>query len=237
MTVYVGCATWAIAAEHDHRLPPGRFRLERYAKRLPATEVNSTFHRAHKLATWQRWAELTGPSFRFAVKLPREVTHDLRLRDARAAVAKFVDEIAALGPKLGPVLVQTPPSLEFDADAVASFLGLLGTHRVVWEPRHESWFSYDADAFLVEREVARVAADPAKVARAADPGGWPGLRYWRLHGSPRTYHSAYSAEFLASLAERLRAETVETWCIFDNTASGAALGNALDLRELVVERS
>ena len=233
MTIYVGCATWAIAAEHDKRLPPGRFRLERYAKRLPATEVNSTFHRAHRLSTWQRWAELTGPSFRFSVKVPREVTHELRLRDAGAALRKFLAEITTLGPKLGPLLVQTPPSLEFDADAVDAVLAELRGHRVAWEPRHETWFTDEVDAFLAAREVARVAADPAKVARAAEPGGWDGLRYHRLHGSPRTYHSSYPREYLEQVAARLRAERVETWCIFDNTASGAALANALDLRDLV----
>ena len=231
--VYVGCATWAIAAEHERRLPPGRFRLERYAKRLPATEVNSSFHRAHRISTWRRWAELTGPSFRFSVKVPRAVTHDLRLHESETALRKFLDEARTLGAKLGPLLVQTPPSLAFDAEAVAAVLAPLAGERVVWEPRHASWFTDEVDEFLAEREVARVAADPAKVERAGEPGGWPGLRYYRLHGSPRTYHSPYSHEYLEALAERLGAETAETWCIFDNTASGAALGNALDLRELL----
>ncbi len=79
--------------------------------------------------------------------------------------------------------------------------------------------------------MARVAADPARVAAAAEPGGWRGLTYYRLHGSPRTYYSAYSEEFLAPLASRLQAESEHpAWCIFDNTTLGAATGNALDLR-------
>ena len=84
------------------------------------------------------------------------------------------------------------------------------------------------EAFLAERRVARVAADPAVVPRAADPGGWGGLRYFRLHGSPVTYRSPYSDDYLDALTARLRAGD---WCIFDNTASGAALGNAVGVLE------
>jgi uncharacterized protein YecE (DUF72 family) len=200
---------------------------------LPATEVNSSFHRAHRVSTWARWASVVGPSFRFSVKLPREITHELRLRDAGPAVRKFLAEAATLGPKLGPLLVQTPPSLEFDPGAVEELLAELAAHRVAWEPRHASWFEPEVDAFLAERGVARVAADPAPVPAAAEPGGWAGLRYHRLHGSPRTYHSPYPREYLETVADRLRAEPVETWCIFDNTASGAALGNALEVRDLL----
>jgi uncharacterized protein YecE (DUF72 family) len=132
-----------------------------------------------------------------------------------------------VGPVVGAVAV--------DEDAAAAVLDQLREHRVAWEPRHASWFEPAAEEFLAAHLVARVAADPAPVPAAEAPGGSPDFRYYRLHGSPRTYHSPYPREFLEPLAERLRAETVETWCIFDNTASGAALGNALDVRELLAE--
>jgi uncharacterized protein YecE (DUF72 family) len=224
--IHVGCATWGIAREHGERLPPGRSNLERIGKRLPAAEVNTSFHRSHRESTWARWAASVGPSFRFSVKVPKAITHELRLRESEAAVAKFLAEIAPLGPKLGPLLVQLPPSLAFDPELVGAFLPALAAHTVVVEPRHASWFEDDVDAFLAARRVARVAADPAVVPRAAEPGGWPGLRYRRLHGSPVTYRSSYSDTYLAGLAETL---ADGDWCIFDNTASGAALGNALDL--------
>ena len=102
--------------------------------------------------------------------------------------------------------------------------------RVVCEPRHASWFKADADALLCEREVARVAADPAAVPAAAVCGGWPGLRYTRLHGAPRIYYSDYAPERLAEVAADFTDTTVESWCIFDNTALGFATANALDLR-------
>jgi uncharacterized protein YecE (DUF72 family) len=85
---------------------------------------------------------------------------------------------------------------------------------------------------LQEFHIARVAADPALAREAAQPSGWPGLVYFRLHGSPRRYYSAYSQDFLSRLAAELSClsrSTTPAWCIFDNTASGAALGNALQL--------
>jgi uncharacterized protein YecE (DUF72 family) len=97
---------------------------------------------------------------------------------------------------------------------------------VVWEPRHASWFTGAADALLARAEVARAAADPVLHPGAGEPGGWSGLRYYRLHGSPRTYWSRYTPEFIATMAAQL---DERTWCIFDNTAAGAALDNALDL--------
>ena len=102
--------------------------------------------------------------------------------------------------------------------------------RVACEPRHPRWFSADAEALLIRHRVARVAADPARVPDAAEPGGWRGLVYRRLHGSPRMYYSDYDAAALAAIGSRLdgdRGEASAVWCIFDNTTLGHALGNAL----------
>jgi uncharacterized protein YecE (DUF72 family) len=222
--VYIGCATWAIGSANAHLLPPGRSNLERYARALTAAEVNSSFHRPHRHATWGRWARTVGPSFRFSAKVPRTISHDARLAGADDLLDAFLAEVGMLGPKLGPILLQTPPSLAFDEQRVAAFLDRVP--NAVVEPRHASWFTDEVDAFLAARRVARVAADPAVVPRAAEPGGWDGLRYFRLHGSPVTYRSPYRPAFLEAIAERLRPGD---WCIFDNTASGAALPNALEL--------
>jgi uncharacterized protein YecE (DUF72 family) len=86
--------------------------------------------------------------------------------------------------------------------------------------------------WLAGRRIARVAADPAPVPDAGEPGGWNRLAYYRWHGSPRIYYSDYNDAALGTLGRRLdelRKGNVPTWCIFDNTASGAALGNALAL--------
>ena len=95
------------------------------------------------------------------------------------------------------------------------------------------------ETLLVELRITRVAADPAPVPEAGEPGGWRHLSYHRLHGSPRIYYSQYSSEVLAGVAEQLVTEAandVETWCIFDNTAAFAATGDALTVRDLVQGR-
>ena len=232
--VYVGCATWAVGSANDHLLPhvPGG-NLARYATRLTAAEVNSSFHREHRHATWGRWARSVGPSFRFSVKLPKSITHERRLVDVDALLERFAAEVGVLGDKLALVLVQLPPSLTFDPETFDAFHRRLSERvrvAAVVEPRHPSWFEDEVDSFLVDRRVSRVAADPAVVSRAAEPGGWQGLRYFRLHGSPVTYRSAYQGSFLHSVAARLEPGD---WCIFDNTASGAALPNAVELLTLL----
>ncbi len=212
--------------------------LQRYAARLGCAEINSSFYRPHASTTYERWAAAVPPGFRFSVKVPRVITHDQRLRRAREPLDRFLDESSGLGGRRGPLLVQLPPSLEFDRRVAATFLTLLRDRYagpVVCEPRHPTWFTSAADALLVRHAVARVAADPPRAPGADRPGGWPGgwggLVYHRLHGSPRTYWSSYEPAYLEALAadlDRLPAG-VDAWCIFDNTASGAALENAWSL--------
>jgi uncharacterized protein YecE (DUF72 family) len=232
--VHVGCAGWSIPREHAEHFPTGGTHLERYAQRLPAVEVNSSFYHPHRPETYARWAVSVPESFRFAVKIPKDITHTRRLRDAGDLLERFLSEIRALGDKLGPLLVQLPPSLRFDAEVVEAFFTTLRdsfTGGIVCEPRHASWFMDKAEHILYAAQVGRVAADPALVPQAAQPGGWPGLAYFRLHGSPEMYVSAYGDAELEALTQRLHAvaQAAPTWCIFDNTALGAATANALDL--------
>ncbi len=186
-------------------------------------------------ATYARWAAGVPPGFRFAVKLSREISHIRRLVAATAPLERFLSEIQALGDRLGPLLVQLPPSLRCDEAVAGTFLESLRAHfdgDVVCEPRHPTWFTDQVDAMLTRFRVARVAADPASVPAAAVPGGWPGIVYHRLHGSPKMYYSGYSAECLDGIARMMReraAHTREIWCIFDNTAVGKAAEDALSL--------
>ena len=235
----VGTAGWSIPSQHAGDFPADGTHLERYARQLPAVEINSSFYRPHRPKTYERWATSVPDAFQFAVKLPREITHTRRLVDVAQPLAQFVSEISGLGDKLGPLLVQLPPSHGFDESAAATFFDSLRAQfvgKVVCEPRHPTWFTDRADALLSRFEVARVAANPARVPRAAEPGGWLGLSYYRLHGSPHMYYSDYSPEYLASVTTAIvtRAESAgAVWCIFDNTALGAATGDALDLLQRV----
>ncbi|MFB3816966.1 MAG: DUF72 domain-containing protein [Candidatus Methylomirabilales bacterium] len=230
----IGCASWSLPRACAERFPPEGTHLERYAGVLNAVEINTTFHRLPRRTTWERWASAVPEAFRFAVKAPREITHVRRLQDCEAPLHGFLEDARVLGERLGPILIQLPPSLAFDAAAAAAFFDVFRTlHRgpVACEPRHASWFDPAATRLLAAAGVARVAADPEPVPGAGTPGGWSGLAYYRQHGSPRRYYSAYGAAALAALAPALiaRARHAEVWCIFDNTAAGAATGDALAL--------
>lgn len=236
MNIRIGTAAWTIPSAMRGAFPSGDSVLARYAQVFDAVEINSSFYRPHRRATYVRWAAATPAGFRFAVKVPKAITHEKRLIGTNEDIARFFDEVEGLGEKLGPLLVQLPPSLVFDARMAEIFFTNLETcagARVVCEPRHPSWFAAGVDAFLGAIGVARVAADPALVPAAALAGGWPGLRYMRLHGAPRIYYSDYSPERLADMAALLVGAPVESWCIFDNTALGHATANALDLRSRI----
>jgi len=229
--IRIGCAGWSIPKQHAAWFPAIGSQLERYAQRFNAVEINSSFYRPHLPATYARWAATTPDDFSFAVKMPKLITHTRRLAGVAEPLERFLAEVGQLGAKLGPLLVQLPPSLAFDARLAGTFFTLLRERfagAVACEPRHPSWFSADAGALLIGSRVARVAADPAIVPAAATPGGWRGLAYYRLHGSPEMYASAYSETYLDALAQQI-SPTAPAWCIFDNTALGAATTDALGL--------
>jgi uncharacterized protein YecE (DUF72 family) len=234
-SIRIGTAGWSIPRQIADAFPAEGTGLERYAARFDAAEINTSFYRPHRRATYERWAASVPADFRFAVKLPKAVTHVGKLVDCAPELSRFAGEIAGLGEKRGPVLVQLPPKLEFDAGIAAAFFALatatLGG-AIVCEPRHPSWFEPTADNLLAEHLIARVAADPARVPAAAMPGGWHGLVYVRLHGSPRMYWSGYEAEALGRWAASLPRD-VPAWVIFDNTGSGRAAADALAFQPLV----
>ncbi len=235
LSVRVGCAGWSIPKHTALHFPEGLNHLSRYSQLFNCCEINSSFYRNHRISTWQRWAAAVPADFRFAVKVPKAITHEARLVCSPEILLEFLKQAGHLGDKLGPLLVQLPPSLEFERDQVTAFFSLLRRHYtndVVCEPRHGSWFTDQANEALQNFEIARVASDPACVPMASSPGGAPTMAYFRLHGSPRTYYSAYTDQFLDVISMQIKhlAAASRVWCIFDNTASGAATTNAMELR-------
>jgi uncharacterized protein YecE (DUF72 family) len=229
----VGTAGWAIPAPTRDSFGDGASNLARYATRFDCVEINSSFHRRHRAATWARWGDSVPDDFRFSAKLPKTITHVQRLADCEELLAEFIDDVAGLAEKLAIILVQLPPSLAFDPSLAPRFLAALQRStkaQIACEPRHASWFDEAPERFMAEQNIARVAADPAPVAAAAVPGGFADFAYWRLHGSPHIYRSSYGEERIEAYAAAVR-ERPAAWSIFDNTASSAATGNALSLKE------
>ena len=230
----LGTAGWSVPSSCRERIGGEGSHLERYGRALNAVEINTSFYRPHRRDTYQRWASVTPAEFRFAVKVPKTISHAPEAQPGD--VDRFIQQTAGLGGKLAVFLVQFPPGKRYDEDAARKLFDALQASTavpLVCEPRHASWFTDEVDRWLSERRIARVAADPSRHEGADRPGGWQGLRYVRLHGSPRIYYSAYQASFLRRLDEKLTEmlPSSDVWCIFDNTAQGAAMDNALALRD------
>lgn len=225
----IGCAGWSIDRQSAPQFAGDGSHLERYATVLNAAEINSSFYKPHQASTYVRWAESVPDNFRFSVKLPRTISHQQKLIDIDDLLARFAAEAGSLGDKLGCVLVQLPPSLALKLEVADDFFTRLNNTfscTIACEARHGSWFADDATELMQRHRITRVIADP--------PAGQPGIYvpttdtvYARLHGSPRIYYSPYADDYLDQVAAYLKGR--DSWCIFDNTASGAALPNALTL--------
>ncbi len=230
--ILVGCAGWTIPRADAPAFPAEGSHLERYAAVFGTVEINSSFYRPHQAKTYARWRESVPDDFRFSVKLPRSITHDARLAGIDEPLAQFACEAGALGDKLGCVLVQLPPKLGFDQKIAADFFTRLQDSfgcTVACEARHPDWFGAAATALLQERGVTRVIADPPKGQEGPHVPTTATI-YVRLHGAPRIYYSSYEPAYLAQLARDMQVHAAAgrtVWTIFDNTASGAAVPNAL----------
>ncbi len=241
-SIFIGTAGWSIPRACADDFPQEGSGLERYSARFAATEINSSFHRAHRLSTWQRWHDSVPDDFRFSVKVPKLITHQHRLIDCEGLLDTFLEQAEELAEKLAVILVQLPPTHAFDAIAAAQFFTALARRtsaKIVCEPRHASWFTAEAEKLLGELRVARVAADPPVRESGRRPGGWRALCYWRLHGSPVIYRSSY-LDRIPSYAVEIASYAAggqELWCIFDNTASSAGAGDALALMDALHART
>jgi uncharacterized protein YecE (DUF72 family) len=236
LRVHVGCAGWGLSSTVASLFPTEGSHLERYARVFSTVEINSSFYRAHQPKTYARWAASVPEAFRFCVKIPRAITHERRLREADAATHAFVDQVASLGDKLGCLLLQLPPSLALNkSEAESFFLMLRGLTSVpvACEARHASWFTPAAADLMIDAGIACVHAHPHP-APGAEPAGHVDTLYIRLHGAPHIYYSAYSDAFIDAVAAQIadaRRSHQQVWCIFDNTAQGEAIPNALTLME------
>ena len=201
-TVRVGIAGWSVPAAYRAADPVGSH-LQQYAAYFNCVEINSSFYKPHRLTTFARWADSVPPDFRFSAKLPKLITHEHRLVACEEAVTQFCAAVAGLRDKLAVVLVQLPPSLEFDARPVEVVFRLLraaSSATIVCEARHLSWFQPQVDRVFSALGVMRVLADPAIDPALQIDAALPSVTatgqfsYLRLHGRPRVYYSSYSPQ-------------------------------------------
>jgi uncharacterized protein YecE (DUF72 family) len=201
-TLFVGTSGFSYPAWkpgfYPADVPVARF-LEYYSMRLNCLEVNYTFRRAPAASTLQSWVSRTPSGFLFAVKAHQRITHRARLKDAQEPTEFFLKSLEPLraAGRLGPILLQLPPSLRRDDERLATYLALLPPDlRFAVEFRHLSWFADDVYALLRERNVALCVAESEELqvpqAVTADFG------YFRMRKPP------YTDEDVARIAVRVR---------------------------------
>ncbi len=216
---------------------PRRRWLEHYAQEFSAVELNVTFYRTPRESTCSGWEEATPPGFRFVLKVPRLVSHVRRLVGCAPELDRFWQSVAPLWGKVVAVLLQTPPSLRFDASLFEDFLGALppGFPPLAWELRHGGFVGDEALRWFRERRQALVVADsggryPTIRAFTADPA------YLRFHGPQGLYASLYTEAQLAEYVTWSRSSVpagATVFAFFNNDVGGHAITNARQLRALV----
>jgi uncharacterized protein YecE (DUF72 family) len=236
MAVLVGTSGWQYRDWSGVLYPrrtPHRLWLETHAAAFATVEVNAAFYRLPKPATFADWRERTPPDFTMAVKASRYLTHVKRLREPEGPVRRLMDAASALGPRLGPVLLQLPPTLlAHPVDLAACLRCFPEGQRVAVEPRHESWWVPEVRDVLERHGAALCWADRRSrpvtpLWRTADWG------YVRLHEG-RGAGGSYGRRALARWVERIQeawpsgAQAADVYVYFNNDAGGAAVHNAVE---------
>ena len=232
MPVLIGTSGWQYGHWRERFYPartPQRSWLEHYAARFATVESNNAFYMLPKPETFASWRERTPADFVMAVKANRYITHIRRLRDASDSVARFMSAARHLGDKLGPVLVQLPPTLKADLSSLADVLDAFGGGvRVAVEFRHATWFTSETRALLTERGAALCLADRhsrpvTALWRTAD---WT---YLRLHEGAASPHPCYGRRVLDTWARRVAdgwGRGADVYVYFNNDPRACALRDA-----------
>jgi len=226
--ILVGTSGWQYRDWRGRLYPPRlpqRAWLEHYAARFATVEVNNAFYRLPERETFVAWRDRTPADFCVAVKMSRYLTHIRRLRDPAEPVGRFMERASGLGDRLGPVLVQLPPTLRADPAALDAVLAEFPAGvRVAVEPRHPTWWTDEVRAVLSARKAALVWAD--RLGRPVTPlwrtAGWGYLRMHEGRAQPRP---RYGRAALRTWARRV-AQFGPAYVYFNNDHGGAAVVDA-----------
>jgi uncharacterized protein YecE (DUF72 family) len=232
--ILVGTSGWQYRSWrgdfYPERLPQRRW-LERYAAAFDTVEVNNAFYRLPERSTFEQWRERTPDGFCVAVKMSRYLTHIRRLREPAEPVARFLERATGLGAKLGPVLLQLPPSLTADPDALDAVLRRFPTGvRVAVEPRHDSWWTAQVRRALERHDAALCWAD--RLGRPVTPL-WctASFGYVRFHEGRARPRPRYGRQALRSWLDRIARQFggAPVYAYFNNDPGGAAVADAAAL--------
>ncbi len=239
MTVRIGTSGWMYDHWEGSFYPPGlskRNWLVFYAQFFDTVEINSSFYHLPRKETFKRWYEETPPSFLFAVKASRYITHIKKLGDVAEPLKLFYERVEMLRDKCGPLLFQLPPRLAFQGEVFREFLHRLSpSFQHVFEFRHSSFFCEEVYELLQARDIALCFADTPYFPYAEV--GTASFVYLRLHGHGSLYTHFYSEEELRLWAKKVNSwkKTGKVYCYFDNDYQAFAVHNARILRRMLFE--
>jgi uncharacterized protein YecE (DUF72 family) len=191
-----------------------------YAKHFDAVEINNTFYRMPSRELLETWAGQVPPSFVFALKAPRVITHIRRLTHAEQETEHLIRTCAVMGEKLGPILFQLPGTFIKNIRRLRAFLDLVPPATAAFEFRHESWFTQEVFDLLRERRCALCVSDREPLT------GRPGIVSTASWGYMRLRRPGYSDPDLASWHQSILAQGWETAYVFfkhEDQAEGPAL--------------
>jgi uncharacterized protein YecE (DUF72 family) len=239
MDWHIGCSGWSYRHWRDNFYPsglPSRQWLEYYASQFNTVEINSSFYRLPATQTIERWVDQTPADFRFSVKASRLITHFRQLRNCEKPLQTFVKHIRAFGPKLGPVLFQTPSSLERNDDVLKAFLSLLPDDlTAVFEFRGRSWWTEEVREILAGHGAGFCIFNLGQTTTPVVPTA-PDV-YVRFHGPSTAYASSYSDETLRRWGDEIDGlGSGRAWVYFNNDIGGHAPKDALRLRAMTKRR-
>jgi len=232
VTLRIGTSGWQYrdwrGVLYPAKCPTTRW-LGEYAQTFDTVENNNAFYRLPESDTFVKWRDATPPGFLMAVKASRFLTHIKRLRDPAEPVERLVQRVDALGNRLGPVLLQLPPTLRADQDLLAATLREFPDRiRLAVEFRHDSWWTDETRHTLEKHAAACVWADRGSrrltpLWRTADWG------YLRLHEGRARPRPRYGRRALQSWVRRVQeafSDARETFVYFNNDLGGAAVRDA-----------
>ncbi len=240
--IHIGTSGWVYphwrGAFYPQQLPQRRW-LEYYAQHFDCTEINGSFYRLPSEAAVTNWRDTAAPGFCFCPKISRFITHAKKLNNPEQAVPRFFDVFDILIKQCGPVLIQLPPQLGFNAEKAAAFFQFIRQHCAGFdfslEARHRAWLEPAALALLKRYRIGWVIADSGT--RFASTTAVTARHiYLRYHGPDGSYATGYTKRFLTSQAAQCRAWAAAghtVWIFFNNDVHAHAIRDASALKQLI----
>jgi uncharacterized protein YecE (DUF72 family) len=225
---FVGTSGWQYRDWRGSFYPDGvpmRRWLEHYAEQFPTVEVNSTFYRLPDRSVFERWRAATPESFVFAPKMSRFLTHVKRLKEPAEPVARYLERAEALGPKLGPTLVQLPPNLAVDVAVLDQLLDCWpDRRRLAIEFRHESWFTEEVSRRLADHDVALCLSDRDEemLTPMTRTASWTYVRFHAGRGDPLPCYRESTLRRWCTALARSFDQSDDLYAYFNNDPRGCA---------------